>query len=109
MATATAQLRLSSPRVQVIMGDPDDPASWQVHEVQTVGRDTVAAETLFGVQKLGRPVDHPVRSLVAMSYYAMLRTGRYQGSFEAFEADYIEIAPVGEDIATPTEPAPAPG
>jgi len=106
---ATPTVHLSSPRLRVVLGDPDDPATWKTEEVQTIGRDTVATETLFGVQKIGRTIDHPVRSLVAMGYYALVRTGKYQGPFDQFERDYIELQPLGNDQAFPTEPGPVPG
>lgn len=101
-------ITLSSPRLRVILGDVDNPESWTAHDVQTIGRDTVAAETLFGVQKIGRPIDHPVRSLAAMAYFGLVRTGRYSGPFDAFETEYIEIAPIGADVAYPSEAVPAP-
>lgn len=103
------QLKLTSPRLLVITGNPDDSGTWVGHDVQTIGRDTVAAETLFGVKKIGRPIDHPVLSLVAMAYYAMLRTGRFSGPWEDFESSYVEIQPLGEDESFPTEPGPVPG
>lgn len=101
------QLKLSSPRLLVILGNPDDPDSWSSVEVQTIGRDTTAAETLFGVKKFGRTMDHPVLSLTAIAYYGLLRTGRFQGSWEDFESAYVEIQPLGMDDSFPTVPEPA--
>lgn len=107
---ASSTVSLSSPRLNVILGDPTQPPeSWRAEEVQTIGRDLVSAETLFGVRKFGRTQDHPVRSLVAMAYAALIRTGKYEGPFDKFEADYIEVQPVGADEAFPTEPGPEPG
>lgn len=102
-------LKLSSPKLRVILGDPENPDSWSVLEVQTIGRDTVSAETYFGVKKIGRPIDHPVRSLVAMAYYAMVRTGKYSGPLDEFESEYVEIQPLDSDDAFPTDPGPVPG
>ena len=102
-------LQLTSPRLRVILGDPENPESWTSEEVQTIGRDTVHTETLFGVQKIGRTVDHPVRSLTAMAYYAMVRTGKFSGPFDAFEEAYVEIVPLAGGEAFPTVPGPVPG
>jgi hypothetical protein len=102
-------IKLTSPKLRVILGDPDQPDTWRAEDVQTIGRDITSTETLFGVQKIGRPADHPVRSITATAYFGLVRTGKYQGSFDQFETDYVEISPIGQDEAFPTEPGPVPG
>lgn len=96
-------IKLTSPKLRVVMGNPDDESTWTEHEVQTMGRDSTAAETLMGVQKYGRTTDHPVLFMVAMAYYAMLRNGAFAGPWDDFQNAYIEITGIGEDEAFPTE------
>jgi hypothetical protein len=109
MTQGGGPIKLESPRLRIVMGDPEKPDEWTAVEVQVIGRDTTAAETLFGVQRWGRTMDHPVRSLAAMAYYAMLRTGNYQGPFEKFESEYMEVVPLGITEVFPTEPGHEPG
>lgn len=103
--------KLRSPRYRVVIGDPEgDPGEWVVVEVQSIGRDMTSAETSFAKHKdWGKPTDAAVKFQAVSAYWALRRTGRIQGSWEDFEAGYIEVAEAGEDEATPTEPGPEPG
>jgi hypothetical protein len=99
---------LRSPRYNVIMGDPEDETTWEEYQVRSIGRDQIAAEELFGQEKLGKPMDSPLRFSSAMAYFAMVRTGRYVGSFHEFTTDCIEANAVAQEEAFPTVPEPAP-
>lgn len=108
MPTTATALRLVSPRVRVILGDPAGFAeNWTGIDVQTIGRDFQHAETLFAIQKWGRVADQPMHSMAAAAYYALRRTGQFSGAWEQFEAEYLEVQVIGEDTATPIEAAPA--
>lgn len=104
----STNIKLTSPKLAIVTGDPDDDSTWEEFEVQTIGRDSIMAETLGGVQKWGRVQDHSMRYLSAMGYYAMMRRGAFSGSYEDFENATIEIRPVGADNAFPTVTGPEP-
>jgi hypothetical protein len=101
---ADQRIVLRSPRFNVIMGDPEDETSWEEYQVRSIGRDQVAAEELFGREKFGKPIDAPLRFSSAMAYFAMVRTGRYVGSFDEFVADCIEANAVAQEEVFPTVP-----
>jgi hypothetical protein len=101
-------IKLSSPRLRVITGNVDDESTWTEYEFQTIGQDSIMAETLAGVQKWGRVQDHALRYLSAMAYYAMLRNGKFQGGYDEFERATIEVQPVGVTDSFPTVTGPEP-
>lgn len=93
---------LRSPKYRVVLGDPDNPETWQEIEVQAITRDLTAAEEVFGRHKWGKAQDSPMRFSAVAVWCALRRTGIISESWEAFEAGYVEIGEAGSDAATPT-------
>jgi hypothetical protein len=92
--------------MRVIFGDPDDSDTWEVIEVQTIGRDMQDAEELLARNKLGRLVDLPIAGSAAAAYYALKRTGKRAGDWEKFQSEYIDISAIDTGLAVdPTHPA----
>lgn len=85
---------LSSPRLQVIFGDPEARETWEIIEVQTIGRDMQDAEELLARNGLGKLVDMPITGSAAAAYYALKRTGKRAGDWATFQAEYIDISAV---------------
>lgn len=110
-------VKLSTPRYRVILGDADDPATWAQLTVQAIGRDMMAAETLFHRRKWGTPSTAAIRFTAVSAYYALRRTGQIDGEWEAFDAQCLEVtnadadddAAEGDDGVGPTGPDPVPG
>lgn len=96
---------LSSPQLRVVLGNPADPDTWAEVEVQTMTRDLAAAETLFGQRKWGKVADHSIKFLAAAAYYALRRTGQVDGSWDDFDASWIEVTEVEATESDPTQPA----
>lgn len=97
-------VKLSSPRYRVVLGDPADPASWAEFDVQSMTRDIAAAEALFARHKWGKTIDSPIKLTEACAFYALTRSGEISGSWEAFDARFIEVAQVEGDAVDPTPP-----
>jgi hypothetical protein len=99
----------------VILGDPEAPPdTWEVQEVQVIGRDTARAETIFARNKWGKMLDHPILFQDLTAWCAMSRRGLTELSWDEFRDTYIEVsvAPSDEDdddVATPTRPVPETG
>jgi hypothetical protein len=104
-------IALSSPRLRVIFGNAEqDSESWEAVEVQTIGRDMQDAEELLARNNLGKLVDMPIAGSAAAAYYALKRTGKRAGDWDAFQREYIEVQAVDNQvIADPTQTAPANG
>jgi hypothetical protein len=99
------QIKLNSPRYRVVLGDPDDPETWQALEVQSITRDITAAETLFATHKSwGKMMDSPIRLTALSAFYGLRRTGQIEGSWESFEQSYIEVNQADADAVDPTQP-----
>lgn len=98
-------ITLKSPRYRVVLGDPDDPESWQELEVQALTRDLQMAEGLFARHKWGKPMDQAIKMTAVSAYYALRRTGQIDGSWESFEQTYLEVSEVDVDEVDPTRPA----
>lgn len=97
---------LSSPRLRVIFGDPEEPDTWEAVEVQTIGRDMQDAEELLARNKLGKLVDMPIAGSAAAAYYALKRTGKRTNDWAQFQREYIDISAVDDGLAVdPTHPA----
>lgn len=96
-------IKLNSPRYRVIIGDADDPDTWQALEVQAITRDLAAAETLFIRHKWGKPSEAAIKLTSVAAYYALKRTGQISGSWEEFENDYLEVGEAGVDVISPTD------
>lgn len=103
-------IKLSTPRVKVVLGDPDDPDTWEETEVQTIGRDLQAVEELLGQLKRGAFGANPIAAQAMAGYFAMRRTGRIDAgmTWPEFEASYLEVADVAAEPVGPTPPAPGP-
>jgi hypothetical protein len=95
---------LQSPRYRVVVGDPAETDTWQELEVQALTRDLASAETLFAKRKWGSPSEHPIKLTAVSAYMALLRTGQVEGSWDAFEAQYLEVTEAGADTVGPTVP-----
>jgi hypothetical protein len=102
-------VRLTSPRYRVVLGDVDDPDTWTEVEVQAITRDLTTAEAVLFRQKLGKPQDSPIRFTAIAAWAALRRTGVIEGTWEQFEAGYLEIGEAGADAIPPTEPGADPG
>ena len=99
-------IALSSPRLRVIFGDPEEPDTWDIIEVQTIGRDMQDAEELLARNQLGKLVDMPITGSAAAAYYALKRTGKRAGDWAKFQSEYIDIASVDDGVvADPTRTA----
>lgn len=101
-------IRLNSPRYRVVVGDPENPDTWTELEVQAITPDLTAAESLFIRHKWGKPIESPLKLTAVSAYYALKRTGQIEGSWDQFEAGYIEVGEAGSDAIPPTLPEPAP-
>ena len=100
---------LTSPRYRVVLGDPDDEATWQEVEVQALTRDIQHAEQMFVQRRWGKPADQPVKITAVAAYCALLRKGLISGTWEEFEQSYLEVGEAGSDEIPPTEPGLIPG
>lgn len=99
------EIRLNSPRVRVVLGDPDDPGSWQEHEVQTIHKDMVMAETEMATSKRGATTEHQMLTLTIAAYMALRRTGRIQaGQVDDFVDGCLDLDVVSGGAKDPTDP-----
>jgi hypothetical protein len=96
---------LTAYRFTVAMGDPDDPTFL---EVTAFGRDIQKVEALFAERKWGSAQDRPMTAAVAAAYFAAVRTGKYDGEYDAFDAAYLEVVASDPVKVGPTERAPVP-
>lgn len=99
--------KLTTYRFRAILGNPEDPDSLVELEVLGVGRDVQQAERLFADRKWGETASRPATAAAAVSYFALQRSGKFTGSFDEFEAQYLSIEPVEAVVATPTAAAAA--
>ena len=100
--------RLTTYKFRVLFGEPDDPESITEFLVHAVGRDVQQSEMLFAKRGWGKVTDRPMTSAAAVAWSALHRTGQYPGTFDEFEGSYLEVSPVEEMTATPSEAAAAP-
>lgn len=106
-------IRLKSPRVRVVLGEVDDPATWTEHTVQCIGVDIAATERQLGLLKLGSLNQNQILGQAMFGYFAMRRLGLLPPgtSFADFEQAYIEVTDPDdgpETEARPTPPAAGP-
>jgi hypothetical protein len=102
-------ITLRSPRYRVVLGDVDEPDTWVELEAQAITRDLQAAETLFARHKWGKPSDQAIKLTSVAAYYALRRTGQITGSWDEFEASYLEVSEAEvHDRVDPSLPAPDP-
>ena len=99
--------RLTTYKFRVLFGNPEEPDTITETVVHGIGRDVQTAETLFAQRKWGQVTDRPMTGAAVVAWAALRRTGQYTGDFDSFESQYLEVAPVEEVTATPTELAPA--
>lgn len=99
-------ITLKSPRYRVVVGEAEDPSTWAELEAQAITRDLQAAETLFAKRKWGSPGDRPIMLTAVSAYYALIRTGQISGSWDEFEASYLEVSEADDedDEVGPTQP-----
>jgi len=96
-------IALSSPRLMVVFGDVDKPDAWESIEVQTIGRDMMQAEELLARNGLGKMADVPIAGSAAAAYYALKRTGKRPGDWNAFQNEYLDIQAVEDaHVVDPT-------
>lgn len=96
-------IALSSPRLRVVFGDVERPDDWVSVDVQTIGRDMMMAEELLARNGLGKMADVPIAGSAAAAYYALKRTGKRPGDWEAFQSEYLDIQAVDDgELADPT-------
>jgi len=94
---------LQSPRYRVVVGGVADASTWQELEVQALTRDLASAESLFAKRKWGAPNEQPIKLTAVAAYQALLRSGQIQGSWDQFEAQYLEVTEAGSDRVDPTD------
>lgn len=96
---------LTAYRFKVVLGDPEDDATWTEFNVTAFGRDIQQVERLFADRKWGTTTDRPVTAATAAAYYALTRGGKFAGSFDDFENAYIEVQAAENAVVTirPTE------
>lgn len=102
-------IKLNTVRYRVVIGDPEAPPdTWEIHEVQSIGRDMSRAETIFARNKWGKVLDHPIRFQDLVAWCALTRTSRIDMGWDEFEASYIECAPaeVPEGLDPDVRPTP---
>lgn len=96
---------LTAYRFVVLLGDPDAP---EAIEVTAFGRDIQKVESLFAERRWGTADQRPMTAAVAAAYFAAIRTGKYSGEFDEFEAAYLEVTASDPVKLTPTEREPGP-
>jgi hypothetical protein len=101
-AKSAPPITLSSPRYRVILGDPEQPDTWRALEVQAITRDMQGAEELFARHKWGKPQDQPIRMVAVSAYLALRRSGQIEGSWDDFDAAYLDVDQVSVDAIPPT-------
>lgn len=104
-----SEIKLSSPRYSVVLGNPDDPASWEkIDSVQVLSVDLMRAELVMQRAKQ-KPTELPIRFGAIGVWAALVRTGVVSGSFDAFEAQLVDLEGIEQTEAVPTPPAPEAG
>jgi hypothetical protein len=91
---------LTTYKFQVYGGSVDDPES---HTVHGVGRDVQKTEAMFMERGWGKTDSRPMTSAAVVSYFAMMRTGLFAGTWTDFENWYLSIEPVEAVTAIPTD------
>ncbi len=108
----TSRIKLKSPRYRVVLGDVDDPDTWEEFEVQAIGADQVRAESIFARRKWGQINDFRVKFADLSAWCALTRTGQLDATWEQFQDLYIEVTGAEDDEegdTVPTRPAPEAG
>ena len=92
--------KLTSYRFRVFGGDADNP---DVYEVHAFGRDVQQTEKEFATRKWGAATDRPMSSAAMTTYFALVRTGKFAGTWDEFESWYLSIEPIETVNSVPTE------
>lgn len=100
-----SDIKLSSPRYAVVLGDPADPETWQkLDSVQVLSVDLMRAELVMqrGKQK---PTELPIRFGAIGVWAALTRLKVIAGDFDAFTAQLVDLEGIEQTVAGPTPPA----
>jgi hypothetical protein len=111
-----SDLKLSTARYTVTLGNPDDPATWQQLHVQPISADLMRAELTMHRAKQ-KITDLPFRFGALCAWAALVRTRAIDPvSFDAFMEQAVDVNAGGSadgeletDDALPTPPAPVAG
>lgn len=101
--------KLTTYRFRVWFGDTENEETQHPELVHAVGRDVQKAEEFFAQKGWGSTQNRPMTAAAVTAYFGLQRTGRFPGSWDEFEAQYLAVEPVETVTATPSEPAPAAG
>lgn len=96
-------VKLTTPRLRVVLGDPEDESTWTELHVQTIGRDVQATEELLGQLKRGTFSSSPIAAQAMLAYFASRRSGQVEPgmTWPQFQETYLEVS----DVAADTDPA----
>lgn len=100
--------RLTTYRFRVWFGDPADESTQTDVIVHGVGRDVQKAEELFMARGWGNTQNRPMTAAAVTAYFGLQRSGKFTGTWEEFEDQYLAVEPIDTVTATPTEAAAAP-
>lgn len=100
--------KLTTYRFRVWFGDPENEENQRELVVHGVGRDVQKAEEFFASKGWGSTQSRPMTAAAVTAYFGLQRSGRYPGTWEEFEAEYLAVEPIDTVTATPTDPAPVP-
>lgn len=104
-----SDIKLSSPRYAVVLGDPEDPETWQrIDSVQVLSIDLMRAEAIMARAKQ-KPGELPIRFGAIGVWSALARSRQIEGDFEAFHHQLIDLEGLEAVEAVPTPPAPEAG
>lgn len=97
------KIALKSPRLVVVLGNPDDESTWTEVPVQTIGSDMERVEAYYAKAK--RPLqEYPIESQRMLGYFALRRSGRIAPdvSPDDYAAGHIETMGAGVETIRPT-------
>lgn len=108
------EIVLESPVLRVVLGDVEVRDSWELHLLQTIGRDRSRAEQLIAKHHWGKLDEGNLFRLQELMAYFALKRNRIIDDipFDDFLDAYIEITVVDEeeaDVVRPTRPGLDPG
>lgn len=94
--------KLTTIRFWVWFGNPEDPEDQRAELVHAVGRDIQKTEEFFMARGWGDTTKRPMTAAAVSAYFGLQRSGRFTGSWEEFEEQYLAVEPDGQVTATPT-------
>lgn len=98
--------KLTTYRFRVFGGNEESPEEYIIHGV---GRDIQKTESFFADRGWGSTTSRPMTSAAVTSYFALVRSGRYAGTWDEFEEWYLSIEPMDAVTERPTAPGREPG